>query len=259
MWGMAVPLKSTATDVQGERLSSYREFAPSHDVRAVVACTWIGYAGWRRSMRVLPDGCVDIVWNGQALFVTPARPHAERYPLQADRPAIGLRLRCGTAGAVLGTPVHELTAEPLRLRDLRAATASAEASLSRAADEAAARRALEELVGAAGAEIDSAILEACRRLSRGEARVHEIAAALGLGTRDLHRRFQSQVGFGPKALQRVMRFRRFVRGLAPVAGGHVSLAQAALDAGYADQAHLSRECRSLCGSTPGALAARLAA
>ncbi len=209
-------------------------------------------------MRVLPDGCVDIVWNGEALLVAAALPHAQRYALEADRPTVGLRLRCGTAGAVLGTAADELTAEPMRLRELRAVR-WAEVGLHRATDETKARRELEELVGAAGAEIDRAVVAACRRISRGDERVCEIAEAVGLEARELHRRFCKQVGFGPKALQRVTRFRRFVGGLGAVAGGEVPLAFAALDAGYADQAHLSRECRSLSGSSPRALAARLAA
>lgn len=255
---MAVPLKSMAISAEGERLSSYQEFAPSSDVRAVVECTWTGHAGWRRSMRVLPDGCVDIVWNGEALLVTPACPHAQRYALEAERPTIGLRLRCGAAGSVLGAPADVLTPEPIRLRELRPAIWP-EASLHRATDEATARRALEELVGAAGAEIDGAVAAACRRISLGDERVHEIAEAVGLGPREFNRRFRKQVGFGPKALQRVTRFRRFVGGLGAVARGEVPLALAAVDAGYADQAHLSRECRSLSGSSPRALAARLAA
>jgi AraC-like DNA-binding protein len=253
---MAVPLKSMATHAEDERLSIYREFAPSPDVWAVVACTWTGHAGWRRSMRVLPDGCVDIVWNGQALLVVAARPHAERYALEAEGPSIGLRLRCGTAGAVLGTPADELPPEPIALRELWPTVA---VSLHRAAGEAEVRRALEELVGAAGAEIDGAVMAACRLIVQGDERVGEIAAAVGLGPRDLHRRFRQQVGFGPKALQRVTRFRRFVGGLGALSGSEVPLALAALDAGYADQAHLSRECRALCGSTPSVLAARLAA
>jgi len=35
-----------------------------------------------------------------------------------------------------------------------------------------------------------------------------------------------------------------------VVGAPVSLAGAAFDAGYADQAHLARECRTLTGLTP---------
>ena len=58
--------------------------------------------------------------------------------------------------------------------------------------------------------------------------------------------------YGPRTLQRVLRFRRFVSAVdaGPLPGG---LADAALAAGYADQSHLTRECARLSGLTPQAL------
>jgi hypothetical protein len=67
------------------------------------------------------------------------------------------------------------------------------------------------------------------------------------------------VGYGPKALERVLRFRRFVRRLDAVASGRISLAGIAAALSYADQAHLGRECLRLSGSTPGTLISRWAA
>jgi len=60
------------------------------------------------------------------------------------------------------------------------------------------------------------------------------------------------VGYGPKTLHRVLRFRRFLAGLeSPRPAGLSRLASAA---GYADQAHLTREARELSGMTPRQLA-----
>jgi AraC-like DNA-binding protein len=74
----------------------------------------------------------------------------------------------------------------------------------------------------------------------------------------LRRRCQDAVGYGPKTLQRVLRFRRFVAQIDAAAGnpraGAGDLATIAARAGYADQAHLTRECRRLAGLTPAALA-----
>jgi len=50
-------------------------------------------------------------------------------------------------------------------------------------------------------------------------------------------------------LERVLRFQRARR----IARGTTSLALVAALAGYADQAHLSRECRGLAGTTPSDL------
>jgi transcriptional regulator GlxA family with amidase domain len=84
-------------------------------------------------------------------------------------------------------------------------------------------------------------------LQPGE-RVDELAAALGFSERQLRRRFLAAVGYGPKTLQRVLRLRRFLAER-DVDG----LAAAAVGAGYADQAHLARDCRALTGLTPGQL------
>ena len=60
----------------------------------------------------------------------------------------------------------------------------------------------------------------------------------------LRRRFDDSVGYGPKTLQRVLRLWQFL------AASGTDIAAAAIDAGYADQAHLTRECRVLTGLAP---------
>jgi len=83
------------------------------------------------------------------------------------------------------------------------------------------------------------------RLLRTHA-VDVTADALGLTARQLHRVLVSEVGLAPKVFQRVLRLQRFVAA-AERRGG---LAQAAADAGYADQSHMTREVRALAGLTP---------
>ena len=77
-------------------------------------------------------------------------------------------------------------------------------------------------------------------------------ARSGLGERQLRRRFAAAVGYGPKTFARVARFRdrrsALVRAGAP-------LAAAAAEAGYADQAHMTREIAGLAGRTPALLRA----
>lgn len=76
----------------------------------------------------------------------------------------------------------------------------------------------------------------------------EDAGPLAVSERRLRRRFVQAVGYGPATYLRVSRFQRAVA-LAPHVPGLAALAAAA---GYADQAHLSRECRALTGLTPRA-------
>ncbi|WP_410672402.1 helix-turn-helix domain-containing protein [Amycolatopsis sp. cmx-4-68] len=80
------------------------------------------------------------------------------------------------------------------------------------------------------------------------ARVEDPAGSLAVSERRLRRRFVQAVGYGPATYLRVSRFQRAVA-LAPRVAGLAALAAAA---GYADQAHLSRDCRALTGLTPRA-------
>jgi transcriptional regulator GlxA family with amidase domain len=101
-------------------------------------------------------------------------------------------------------------------------------------------------------EPDRAVQAAVTRLRNPSQRVDRLADELGFSERQLRRRFQAAVGYGPKTLQRVLRLRRF---LARVTAGdpNARIARAAFEAGYADQAHLGRECRALTGLSSGQL------
>jgi AraC-like DNA-binding protein len=65
-----------------------------------------------------------------------------------------------------------------------------------------------------------------------------------VSARQLQRRLSDAVGYGPKMLARVLRFRRLQR-LRPA-----PLVELALDAGYADQAHMTAEVTALAGISP---------
>ncbi|REK86328.1 AraC family transcriptional regulator, partial [Streptomyces inhibens] len=85
-------------------------------------------------------------------------------------------------------------------------------------------------------------------LARGRP-VAEVARAVALSERQLHRLSLDAFGYGPKTLARVL---RLVRAL-DLARSGMPYAQVALRAGYADQAHLAREVKSLAGAPMGVL------
>jgi AraC-like DNA-binding protein len=76
----------------------------------------------------------------------------------------------------------------------------------------------------------------------------------GVSERQARRRFQDHVGYGPKTLQRILRMQR-VLWLLSRPCPPCSLAHLAQAAGYADQAHLTREMRALTGQLPTTLVA----
>src|SRR5262249_51277813 len=82
-----------------------------------------------------------------------------------------------------------------------------------------------------------------------------IASILGVSVRTLRRRCEELFGYGPKTLERILRFQRFLTLVRSSMETH--LADCALQAGYADQPHLSRESRRICGLSPRMIVARL--
>lgn len=100
------------------------------------------------------------------------------------------------------------------------------------------------------AELAHAYLRLTR--SAGRERVSSLADAVGWSRKHLTARFRAELGVGPKTIARVMRFERACR-LARAGGGWASVA---VDSGYADQAHLTREFAALAGESPRAWAQR---
>lgn len=196
--------------------------------------------------RIVPDGCVDVIFCDGALWI--AGPDTREHLSTAHGELIGARFTPGTAGAALGLPVRLLRDSRVDLADVWAPGRAR--GLAERLAEADPRRAGYVLAGELlpVPEPDPAI-PMIRALAARQRPIAEIAAAVGLGDRQLHRRCQDAFGYGPKTLIRVLRFQR---ALARARAG-VPLAQVAYDCGYADQAHLAREVKSLSGTTLRAL------
>src|SRR3954465_9028913 len=242
-------------------MTEYRELAPSRDLYSLVACRWVREVPGeetRDSTLILPDGCVDLIWRNNELILAGTDRTAWRSPIARGERMLGLRLRPGVAGAVLGMPASEVLDVHTRLEDLlgRWATELGERLEEADSDE----EAFAMIERAAGSRVDGGgpdplVLAATRRLGFPGSRVDELADALGISKRQLRRRFHQSVGYGPKTLDRILRFRRLVSQAQAVSGGGGGLARLAADLGYADQAHMTRDSVRLTGMPPARLAA----
>jgi AraC-like DNA-binding protein len=232
--------------------SVYAEHRPRRAPGRFVVCTWtqanVGTCEYRQL--VVPDGCSDLIWqDGRLQLVGPDRA-AWRAGLAPGSAIAGVRLRPGAARLLLGRmPVDEvrglqvpLDTVPRSLTDRLAAAESAQEAAEM----------LDEFVAELTPEYepDTAVEQAVRMLKSDHTpRVRELADAVGISERQLRRRFTEAVGYGPKTLHSILRFQRALdlsrRGSPPA-----SLADIAYQAGYADQAHFTREVRRLAGMTP---------
>ena len=223
--------------------------------------------------RVLPDGCMDLVWSGGRLLVAGPDTVAQVVERLPGDCAVGLRFAPGTASGLLGVPAWELRDRRVPLDEVwsgREGRIAAERVAAAAAGTGAARTgvgadpateaATEAAAGPAAGT--AAVLEALvreRAAARGWARdpvgggvldglrrgvgVAGLSVEVALSERQLRRRCLDLFGYGPRTLGRVLRLER---ALAAARGGE-PFARVAAGAGYADQAHLAREVRSLAG------------
>jgi AraC-like DNA-binding protein len=246
-------------------MGTYREFAPSPPLHALVACRWLREVppdDPADSTLVLPDGCVDLIWRSGRLELAGLDRTARWSPVRAGTAIAGIRLRPGVAGAVFGMPAKELVDVQAPLDDVIGPRGSELAeSLGEAEGHDAEYLLLEGAVAAAIADRapDPLVLAATRRLGFPGSRIDELAHALGISERQLRRRFHQAVGHGPKTLDRILRFRRLVSQAQAVTDGEVDLARLAAELGYADQAHMTRDAVRLTGMPPAQLAALWAA
>jgi AraC-like DNA-binding protein len=170
--------------------------------------------------------------NGRLIVAGPA---TRLHLTSARGTTFGVRFRIGAAGAALGLPAAELLDLSVPLEDVWA-------DAHRIAESATNPHALAAAIVPRATQTDSLVRAAATGTPR---------QALGIGDRQLRRRFLDAVGYGPKTLERILRFQRFLA----LAERHDDLAWLALEAGYADQAHLTRECTRLAGLPPAQLLA----
>jgi AraC-like DNA-binding protein len=224
-----------------------------------------------RVERVLPDGCVELVFHlrepffarsprgvlhrqAESLVAGPSTRPTE-LARGADSEVLGVRLQPGGA-SLLGlpqasalrdriAPLDDLGVRGLRgLRErlLAAAPAARLAMLqcvllerTRAQHPPRLATALQALDGR-GAWSDGQPAAA-------------LARALGVSRRQAERICQSEAAMTPRELLRIQRFQRALRAIEARPG--LSLAWIAQAAGFADESHLCREFRVFAGVTPG--------
>jgi hypothetical protein len=197
--------------------STYRERPPPPALAGQVLCLWsqvIGDGTVELRHRVLPDGCIDIVWIGDAPAVV-AGPATGPVlvPLAPRTTVVGVRMRPGAAPGLLGPPASELLDRDTPLCELwgaagEALSARVSEQLSVVAKLTAAEAALAGRHAVAGPP-DPMITAATLWLARHPAgRIADLCRLLEVGERRLRRRFAAAIGYGPKTFQRVLRLQR---------------------------------------------------
>jgi AraC-like DNA-binding protein len=251
---------------------------PVHPLLRRFVATAVGYrdeesAGVHRG---LPSPYLTLVATLDAPLVLAAHPDPRQPPGRYDallgglhtRPALisqtgpqaGVQLSLTPLGAraLLGVPAGALASLDCPVTDVLGADGAELTDRLRAAPDWAGRFAALEAVLLRRARPEAAmspeVAEAWRLTTAagGRLRVADVAVRVGWSDRHLTARFRAETGLGPKEAARVVRFDRARRALAARVGrgGAPDLAALAAAAGFADQAHLTREWRAFSGLSP---------
>jgi len=242
-------------------MESYVERPPLPALAGVVRTVWVQRTGETAYVqRHLPTGGVEIHFpiGGRPRLLGPLTgPVVEVIPARTT--IVGVRFHPGTAPR-LPAVLDDLVDQRLNLAELwgtsvdRLVEGMAAAEIPERALMVLQAHLVQEFRGAV--RVDPLVGEAVKVLMPWHpVNIDTLAAHLALSPSQLRRRCLHAVGMSPKVLQRTLRFQGFLalaQAGAVVTGrrGADGVAGLAVDVGYADQAHLGRECLRLTGLTP---------
>jgi len=204
----------------GDADVEYTERAPDPKLAPWVQSFWRLRCLRPTTLRVLPDGCMDII-NGDVVGSLSTVLLAD---LHAGEEAVGVRLRPGAFTALYGVPAQELTDLRLPLADVVRPR---------------------PLLDAANDADDPDPVAA---LAIQQPDVRALARASGYSERHLRRRIVRLTGHSPRRLARIGRMQAVL-----AAGRGESWARTAVEFGYYDEAHMINDIRALADSTPEAM------
>jgi AraC-like DNA-binding protein len=247
--------------------ADYQEIEePTLDQRRIEAL-WSLEASSSGAHLVLPDGRMDLVVacrlspngrvTGTELMIVGPSSRAVSVPVAPGQRFLGLRFKPGWGRVCL-----EIDAATMR--DSTLSGAEADRALGFDAERLRSARSVSEIraaLVAAGREraasardgLGPAATAALDLLhgAGGRLSLPALAKATGSVDRTLRRQIAAAVGLPLKTLASVLRFQRTIRLLTGAGRPRMPLGEAAIEGGYSDQAHMTREFRKLGGFTPG--------
>ncbi len=256
----------------------YRELAPHIALRSFVECFWVWRTDsahqWEQGERILPDGCTELLFDfGELTRQTGSYPQApnkaggelagqlssafEFQPIGA-LDVLGVRFHAQGIFPFLDHPLTELTDRVVPLREIRSSLSKQlwPMLLQETDDRQRIRlveQALLSLTSKNDLRPDSHLRNAvkCIEGNYGLISIDDLSREIGLGRRQLERKFALQVGITAKRYTRIVRFKRILSLVQRT--NSYDWQSVAANCGYYDQSHLIREFKEFSGQTPSRL------
>ena len=245
-------------------------YAPGPGMGDLVRRYWIPVwslpAGASTVQRVLQYPVCLLVVSHEYSIMVGVDTGLGRQELTGEGWALGVMLQPAAGAMLLGGPVTRLTDKRMPLADVPGVDGAAiidriRRALRDAPTAEASHRAaitvMEDALRGLGPVDDEGLL--VNRIvehveqRRDVQRVSQVCDVFGIGERALQRLTGRRIGLSPKWLIQRRRLHEAAERLRT--GNRVDLAMVATDLGYADQAHFTRDFRTVTGLTPGSFAA----
>jgi AraC-like DNA-binding protein len=254
----------------------YREYPIRAALASFIKCIWSldsdGPVYHALPERILPDGCVELVFH----FDDPFRTHfangesriqpqsfvvgqMKRFLEIAPAGRIGfvaVRFSARNAYRFFPGKLHEVSDGVVDLASVWKKDAEVwteRVAFTRGGTNERVRMVQQALVGAL-CDREDRLVDRCLQLMEargGQSSVAQLASEIGTSSRQLTRRFQKAVGISPKEFARMSRYLCALHSLQ--GRKYRSLTETALACGYFDQAHFNHDFREFAGMTPGEL------
>ena len=248
-------------DEAGLGRSAVQIFPASGRLLSTVEHGWIHEGPHPRNCwRIVPDCSGYVIFtasttpaaNPAQLMVVGARSHHADIDMLGRCSTIAVRLRPGTLSALTRTPASELTDRSVPLGEIvgRAGTELLERMAT--TDSAGALSHMTAFLEHRFSQTDHKSQPDFSRLLTTAPTVAMLSAATNLCQRALYERWRGDLGLAPKRALRIVRLHRALW----LAQRRRTWSEIAAAAGFADQAHLTREMHALLGEPPGEWAKR---
>lgn len=251
----------------------YFEILPAAPLLPYIECYWARVSRAEKtpsSHLVLPDGCIDIIfnfgdlWERQSSAGRPANGKRSYIVGTMSAPLIvnsgkvveflGVRFRPGKAYKFLHTPASEFTNTSVALNDLWGKNAKILEQQLVEQNKLSEKIQLleEELLRRLqfGSECDGSFELTLQMIvmGRGLQSIKALSSLLGMSRQHITRKFQQYIGIGPKLFSRIIRFQHMRKNISRAQ--EMIWCQAALEFGFYDQAHMISDFKEFTGFTP---------
>ncbi|QMV43033.1 AraC family transcriptional regulator [Cohnella cholangitidis] len=243
----------------------YREYEPCDKLTSHIACYWTmdfhAVTGSIQPHRILPDGCVDILFDRRSLsyrnasFVAGLMAQYEVMNLTEAQSLFGVRFYSEAARSVFKYPVSEFRGYHVYLEEFWGIDSLAMVEEILSADEVSkvidiVERKLIKRLSLDDSPSDPVLHASMQYMytHRGTLTPSDLADKLSFSGRHIRRTFDRELGMSPKEMLSIIRFQSLLQELN--GGGNTRLTDIAANFGYYDQSHFIKHFKRYYGLLP---------